>query len=154
MKNSLTLFKLYMVLVIMLFAQRGFSQVPNLNGTWVLNLSKSKLEQQPEGFTGSTFIIAQKGDQLTLTRIHYFGEKSNKIRFKMKVDGRTRRIKILFKGKLEKEEKSLLATLWRKGFSNVVRYHYGENENELVADEVMKSKANNHHNVWVFDKKQ
>ena len=154
MKKIITFFKHLMVYLLMLLAQKSFTQVPNLNGTWVLNLSKSKLEHQGEGFTGSTFIIEQKGDQLTLTRIHYFGEKSKKIRFKMTADGRTRRIKILFKGKLEKEEKSLLATLWRKGFSNEVRYHYGENENELVADEVMKSKANNHHNVWVFDKKQ
>lgn len=128
-----------------------FAQAPNYSGTWVLNFEKSKLEHKPNGLTRSVFIIKQEGDKFRLTRYHIFGDRKKKISFQMIADGKTRRIKLLFKGKLERKENSLLATLWRKNFSNVVNYKFG-NPNELIADEVMKSKPNNHHNIWVFDR--
>jgi hypothetical protein len=134
------------------FQLNVFSQTPNYSGTWVLNLEKSKLEHRPKGLTKSVFIIKQEHDKFSLTRYHIFGNKKKKISFKMMADGKTRRIKLLFKGKLEKKENSLLATLWRKNFSNVVNYKFGISENELIADEVMKSKPNTHHNIWVFER--
>ena len=70
----------------------------------------------------------------------------------MTANGKTKRIKLLFKGKLEKKENGLQATLWRRNFLNVVNYKFGINQNELIADEVMKSKPNSHHNIWVFDR--
>lgn len=70
----------------------------------------------------------------------------------MLADGRTRRVKILFKGKLEKKENSLQATLWRKDFRNIVNYKYGNSENELVADEVFTGKPQDHHSIWVFSR--
>jgi hypothetical protein len=66
---------------------------------------------------------------------------------------KTRRVKILFKGKLEEKENQLLAILWRKNFSNIVNYKFGNNKNEFIADEVFTGKPQNHHNIWVFDRR-
>jgi hypothetical protein len=139
-------------IALLCFQLNVFPQTPNYSGTWVLNLEKSKLEHPPNGLTKTVFIIKQEGDKFSLTRYHIFGNKKKKISFKMIADGKTRRIKLLFKGKLEKKENSLLATLWRKNFLNVVNYKFGTSQNELIADEVMKSKPNTHHNIWVFDR--
>jgi hypothetical protein len=70
----------------------------------------------------------------------------------MVADGKTRKIKLLFKGKLERKDNNLQATLWRKNFLNIVNYKFGATQDELIADEVLTSKANNHHNIWVFDR--
>lgn len=67
-------------------------------------------------------------------------------------DGRTRRVKLIFKGKLEQKENSLLSTLWRKNFLNVVDYKFGNDKDELIADETFTGKPQNHHNIWVFDR--
>jgi hypothetical protein len=129
-----------------------FAQTPNYTGTWVLNLEKSKLEHRPNGLTSSVFIIKQEGDKFSLTRSHIFSDKKKKISFKMVADGKTRRVKILFKGKLEQKENDLQATLWRKNFLNIVNYKFGNNQNEFIADEVFTGKPQNHHNIWVFDR--
>ena len=128
------------------------AQKPNFTGTWVLNLDKSKLESQEAGFTSSLFIIKQEGDKFKLTRYHIFGEKKNKISFKMIADEKTRRVKLLFKGKLEWKDNNLQATLWRKNFLNIVNYKFGSSQNEFIADEVFTGYPKNHHSVWVFDK--
>ena len=129
-----------------------FAQTPNYTGTWVLNLEKSKLEDKPNGLTGSMFIIKQEGDKFNLKIFHIYGDKKKKIGFKMVVDGKTRRVKILFKGKLEQKENSLQATLWRKNFLNIVNYKFGTTQNEFIADEVFTGKPKNHHSIWVFDR--
>ena len=145
--------KIFLTVIALLICQlKIFSQTPNYSGTWVLNLEKSKLEHRPEGLTSSVFIIKQKGDDFKLTRYHIFGDNKKKISFKMKADGETRRIKLLFKGKLEKKDEGLQATLWKNSFLNVVNYKFGTSQNEFIADEVMKSKPNNHHNIWIFDR--
>ena len=129
-----------------------FAQAPDYTGTWLLNLEKSTLEHLPDGLTSSVFIIKQEGDKFSLTRYHIFGEKKKKISFKMIADGKKRRVKILFRGKLERKENNLQATLWRKNFLNIVNYKFGNDQNEFIADEVLTSKPNNHHNIWVFDR--
>ncbi|MFI5406157.1 MAG: hypothetical protein ACHQ1D_06545, partial [Nitrososphaerales archaeon] len=134
------------------YQSKAFAQTSNYTGTWVLNLEKSQLEDRPEGLTSTVFIIKQDGDKFSLTRYHIIGDKKKKISFKMVADGKTRKVKILFKGKLERKENNLQATLWRKNFLNIVNYKFGINQDELIADEVFTSKANNHHNIWVFDK--
>ncbi|MFT4024328.1 MAG: hypothetical protein QM664_11150 [Flavihumibacter sp.] len=131
---------------------QAFSQAPVFTGTWVLNLEKSRLENKPDGLTGSIFIIEQNGNRFRLTRYHLFGEKKNKIRFTMIADGKTRRMKILFKSKLENTENGLRATIWRKHFSNIVHYKFGNNPDEFIADEVFTGKSGRHHNSWVFEK--
>ena len=134
------------------FHSQIFSQTPNYSGTWVLNLDKSRLEDKSNGQTGSIFIIKQEGDKFNLKINHIFDDKKKKIGFKMIADGKTRRVKILFKGKLEKKENSLQASLWRKNFSNIVNYKFGANQNEFIADEVFAGKPKNYHNIWVFDR--
>jgi hypothetical protein len=150
MKNKVILF----LTVIGLFVCQSpiFAQAPNYTGTWVLNLEKSKLEHRPNGLTGSVFIIKQEGDNFRLTRTHIFGDRKKTISFKMIADGKTRKIKILFKGKLELKENTLNATLWRKNFLNIVNYKFGSSQNELIADEVFTGNPQNHHNIWVFDR--
>lgn len=130
-----------------------FSQQSDYSGTWVLNLEKSKLEDKSKGHTSSIFIIKQEGDKFSLKIYHIFGDKKKKIGFKMIADGKTRRVKILFKGKLEQKENSLQASLWRKNFSNIVNYKFGANQNEFIADEVFTGRPKNYHNIWVFDRK-
>ena len=129
-----------------------FAQAPDYTGTWLLNLEKSALEHLPDGLTSSVFIIKQEGDKFSLTRYHIFGEKKKKISFKMTADGKTRRVKLLFKGKLEWKGNALQATLWRKNFLNIVDYKFGNNQNEFIADEVFTGNQKTHHNIWVFDR--
>jgi hypothetical protein len=150
MKNRIKI--LLIVLGLFVYQSHIFPQTPNYTGTWVLNLEKSRLEHRPNGLTSSVFIIKQDGEKFSLTRYHIFGDKKKKISFKMVADGKTRRVKILFKGKLEQEENNLRATLWKRNFSNIVNYKFGNNQNEFIADEVLTSKPNNHHNIWVFDR--
>ena len=111
----------------------GFSstwaQQTDFSGTWILNLEKSKLESKPEGLTGSMFVIEQKNDKVYLTRYHIYGEKKDKISFKMTPDGKTRTIKLFFKGKLEKSTNGLKASIWNNSFSNIVNYQFGINQN-------------------------
>lgn len=70
----------------------------------------------------------------------------------MTADAKTRRVKVLFKGKLEWKDDNLLASLWRRGFSNIVYYKFGTTQNEFIADEVFKGRPQDHHNIWVFDR--
>lgn len=139
---------------LVLCQQEVFAQIPDYSGTWVLNLEKSKLEDKPEGLTSSIFVIKQNGENFSLKRYHIYGDKKKKIGFKMVADGKTRRVKILFKGRLEWVGNTLVATLYRKGFSNVVRYKFGDDENEFIADEVFKGIPKDYQNHWVFDRQK
>jgi hypothetical protein len=150
MKDKIKIFLI--VLGLFFYQSETYAQIPNFTGTWVLNLEKSTLEHQPNGLTSSIFIIKQEGEKFKLTRYHIFGDNKKKISFKMVADGKRRRIKLLFNAKLEVKENSLLASLWRKNFSNVVKYSFGNNQNEFIADEVFKSNPKNHHNIWFFDR--
>jgi hypothetical protein len=150
MKNRMKI--LVTVFGLFVYQSQIFAQTPNYTGTWVLNLEKSKLEDRPNGLTSSVFIIKQEGDKFRLTRYHIFGDKKKKISFKMVADGKRRRVKILFKGKLERKENSLQATLWRKNFLNIVNYKFGINQNEFIADEVFTGRPHNHHSIWIFDR--
>ena len=156
--NSLSMKNKKLVLLLMLcfgvYKSSILAQKPNYTGTWVLNLEKTKFEFPEKDLTSSVFILKQEGDKFRLTRYHIYGKKKNKLSFKMISDGQTRRIKLLFKGKLEWHENSLKATLWRKNFLNIVDYKFGSSQNEFIADEVFTGYPKNHHNVWVFDRKQ
>jgi len=143
---------LLIVLGSLVYQSQILAQTPNYTGTWVLNLEKSTLEHPPEGLTSTVFIIKQEGDKFRLTIYHVFGDKKKKISFKMIADGKKRKVKILFKGKLEQKENGLRATLWRKNFSNIVDYKFGNSQNEFIADEVFKGKPQDHHSIWVFDR--
>ena len=70
----------------------------------------------------------------------------------MLADGKTRKVKIIFKGKLEQKENGLQVTMWRKNYLNIVNYKFGITQNELIADEVFTGKPKNHHSIWVFDR--
>lgn len=145
-KILLTVFGLF------IFQSQIFGQTPNYTGTWVLNFEKSTLEHPPKGLIRTVFIIKQDGDKFKLTRYHIFGDKKKKIRFKMIADNKTRRVKMLFKGKLEQKGNSLQATLWRNNFLNIVNYKFGNSRDEFIADEVFTGKPQNHHNIWVFER--
>ncbi len=68
-------------------------------------------------------------------------------------DGKTRQVLKVFKGKLEQKRNYLQITLWKKNFLDKVNYKFGGNENEFIADEVLRSVSDNHHNIWIFDRK-
>jgi hypothetical protein len=71
----------------------------------------------------------------------------------MIADGKVRRKKILFKGKLEWKDNKLQATISRNGFLNIVNYTFGDNQNEFIADEVFVGRPQDYHNHWVFDRR-
>lgn len=144
---------LQFILVIALQSQI-LAQTPNFTGTWVLNFQKSKLDPTDSlnGLTGQLFIIKQVNEKFSLKIVHLYGDKKSKIGFKMRADGKTRGVKLIFKGKLEPKDKLLVATLWRNNYLNAVTYQFGVNENELVADEVYKGRPKDHHSIWVFDR--
>jgi hypothetical protein len=142
------------LLGIIIFHFYGFTQTPNFSGTWVLNFEKSNLYKNDNlnGLTNQIFIIKQDGNKFSLKIYHIYGDKKKKIGFRMLADGKTRRVKIIFKGKLEQKENSLQATMWRKNYLNIVNYKFGRNQNELIADEVFTGRPKNHHSIWVFDR--
>lgn len=136
------------------FQLQMFAQRPNFTGTWVLNFQKSKLDTTDNlnGLTGQIFVIKQVDNEFSLKIYHIYGDKKRKIGFKMTADGKARRVKIIFKGKLEQKDNSLQATMWRKNYLNSVNYKFGTNPNELVADEVFTGRPKDHHSIWVFDR--
>ena len=129
-----------------------FGQIPNFSGTWILNFEKSKLEDKTDGLTGQMFIIRQEGEKFSLKIYHIYGDKKKKIGFRMIADGKTRKVKIIFKGKLEQKENGLQATMWRKNYLNIVNYTFGTTQNEFIADEVFTGRPKNHHSIWVFER--
>jgi hypothetical protein len=149
-----TKIKFLLLLLSFLFQLQIFAQTPNFTGTWTLNFEKSKLDTTDNlnGLTGQIFVIKQDGNKFSLKIYHIYGNKKKKIGFKMIADGKTRRVKIIFKGKLEQKENSLQATMWRKNYLNSVNYKFGANQNELIADELFTGRPKDHHSIWVFDK--
>jgi predicted glycosyltransferase involved in capsule biosynthesis len=145
----------YILLLFCLVLQgQIFAQTPDFTGTWVLNFEKSNLDKTDnlKGLTGQIFVIKQEDNKFALKIYHLYGDKKKKIGFSMLADGKTRRLKILFKGKLEQKGSSLQVTMWRKKYLNSVNYKFGINQNELVADEVFTGKPKDHHSIWVFDR--
>ena len=140
------------LLCIFFFQSKNFAQLPNFSGTWTANFKKSIIENKDKSLTSQIFEIKQNGDDFSLKIFYVFGDRKRKIGFRMLSDGNTRRVKIIFKGKLEHTEDGLQFTLWRNNYLNVVHYKFGANENELIADETYKGIPNNHHSIWVFDK--
>lgn len=149
-----TKLKLLVLLLGLGFQLQMFAQRPNFTGTWVLNFQKSKLDTTDNlnGLTGQIFVIKQVDNEFSLKIYHIYGDKKRKIGFKMTADGKARRVKIIFKGKLEQKDNSLQATMWRKNYLNSVNYKFGTNQNELVADEVFTGRPKEHHSIWVFDR--
>ena len=146
--------KYILLLFCLVFQVQVFAQAPDFTGTWVLNLKKSNLDKTDNlnGLTGQIFVIKQADNKFGLKIYHLYGDKKKKIGFSMLADGKTRRLKVLFKGKLEQKESSMRVTMWRKNYLNSVSYKYGTNKNELVANEVFIGKPKDHHSIWVFDR--
>ena len=139
-------------IILIAFNSSIFGQTPNFSGTWILNFEKSKLEDKTDVLTGQMFIIKQEGEKFSLKIFHIYGDKKKKIGFRMLTDGKTRRLKIIFKGKLEQKENGLQVTMWRKNYLNIVNYKFGTNQDEFIADEVFTGRPKNHHSIWVFDR--
>ena len=146
--------KYILLLFCLVFQVQIFAQPPDFTGTWVLNFEKSNLDKTDNlnGLTGQIFVIKQLDNKFGLKIYHLYGDKKKKIGFSMLADGKTRRLKILFKGKLEQKESSLQVTMWRKNYLNSVNYKFGINQNELVAEEEFTGKPKDHHSIWVFDR--
>jgi hypothetical protein len=144
--------KLLVIIVALCFQLNAFAQTVNYSGTWVLNNEKSKIVSRPEGMTSSIFVIDQKGDDFSLTIHHVFSHQQDTIVIKMLSDGRTRKVLSELEGKLERRKDGLHITLWKKGFLDKVTYRFGKDKNEFIADEILISDSDNHHNIWVFDR--
>lgn len=149
MKNRI---KFFLTVIAFLGYSYVFAQTPNYTGTWVLNNKKSKIESRPDGMTSSIFIIKQKGNDFSLTIHHIFGNQQDTIVIKMLSDGKTRRVLNVLQGKLERRKDGLHITLWKKDFLDKVNYKFGNTKDEFIADEVLPSDSDNHHNIWVFDR--
>jgi len=134
------------------YESQVFSQTPNYSGTWVLNNEQSKIQTRPDGMTSSVFIIEQKGKDFSLTIHHVFGNQQDTIVIKMLSDGKTRRVLNVLEGNLKQRKDGLHITLWKKDFLDKVTYKFGKDENEFIADEILTSNSDNHHNIWVFNR--
>jgi hypothetical protein len=144
------------VFVFLLCQTQAFPQKPNYSGTWKINLQKSKFEAKwTNGLTDGEFKIIQVGDKFKWSRYFIIKGKKSKMRLNMIADGKVRRKKFfLFKTKLEWQSDTLKVKIWRNGFSDVVEYKFGENENELIIDEVFIGRPQDYHNHYVLDKQQ
>lgn len=150
-----TTIKILLALIGLFFCQSLiFAQTPNYSGTWVLNNDRSKIQSRPDGMTSSIFIVKQKGNDFSLTIHHVFGNQQDTIVIKMLSDGKTRKVLSVLDGKLERKKDGLHITLWKKGFLDKVTYKFGKDKNEFLADEVLVSDSDNHHNIWVFDREK
>jgi hypothetical protein len=150
MRNKI---KILLVLTGLFFYQSEiFAQTPDYTGTWVLNNEKSKIQSPPDGMTSSIFIIKQKGHDFSLTIHHIFGNQQDTIVIKIVSDGKTRKVLSVLDGKLEQRKDGLHITLWKKDFLDKVTYKFGKDKNEFIADEVLVSDSDNHHNIWVFER--
>lgn len=152
--NLYPMAKICFLITLFLFtATSAFTQKPDYSGTWVLNLEKSKLTSPHSArITKTVFVIEQYGDKLTLTRYHYRGDKKRRLKIKMTADSQQRKVELFFNGKVEWIAENLRASLWNKGFSNVVNYSFGASQDEFIADETFTSAKKNYHNYWVFDR--
>jgi hypothetical protein len=144
--------KFLLIIVAFCFQLGCFAQTPNYRGTWVLNNEKSKIVSRPDGMTSSIFIIKQKGNDFSLTIHHIFGNEQDTIVIKMLSDGKTRKVLNVLQGKLERRKDGLHITLWKEDFLDKVTYRFGKDKNEFIADEVLISSSDNHHNIWIFDR--
>jgi hypothetical protein len=142
------------VLGILLCQTTVFSQKPDYSGIWKINLQKSKFEAKwADGLTDGEFKIIQSGNKFKWSRYFITNGKKTKMGLNLKADGKVRRIKfLLFKSKLEWQGDNLKAKIYRKGFSDVVYYKFGETENELVIDEVFVGRPQDYHNHYVLAK--
>ena len=129
-----------------------FAQSPDFSGTWVINKEKSKILSWPKGMTSTVFIISQKADSFQLIIHHVFGAQQDTLVIKLVADGGTQKVLGILEGKLERVKGGLHAELWKSDFSDKVTYTFGKDNNEFIADEVLASKTDNHHNIWVFDR--
>lgn len=150
MKNRIKI--LLSLIGLFLCQSRIFAQTLNYSGTWTLNNEQSKIQSRPDGMTGSIFIIKQKGDHFSLTIHHLFGNAKDTIVIKMLSDGKTRQVLTVLNGKLERKKNYLQITLWKKDFLDIVKYKFGQNKDQFIADEVLTSDSDNHHNIWIFDR--
>ena len=144
------------VFAFLLCQTQVFSQKPNYSGTWKINLQKSKFEAKwTNGLTDGEFKIIQAGDKFKWSRYFIIKGKKSKMRLNMIADGKVRRKKFfLFKTKLDWQGGTLKVKIWRNGFSDVVEYRFGENENELIIDEVFVGRPQDYHNHYVLEKQQ
>ena len=88
-----------LLLFCLVFQVLLFAQTPDFTGTWVLNFEKSNLDKTNNlnGLTGQIFVIKQADNKFALKIYHLYGDKKKKIGFSMLADGKTRRLKMLFK---------------------------------------------------------
>jgi hypothetical protein len=140
------------IIVAFSFQLSTFAQTSNYSGTWVLNNENSKIQTRPDGMTSSIFILKQTGNDFSLTIHHVFGNQQDTIVIKMLSDGKTRKVLNVLQGKLERRKDGLHITLWKKDFLDKVTYRFGKDKNEFIADEVLVSDSDNHHNIWIFDR--
>lgn len=143
----------FIIPVLILYQSCTFTPKSDFSGTWVLNNEKSKLQARPDGMTSSIFVIKQVGQKFSLTIHHIFGDQKDTVVIEMLSDGKTRQVLGTFNAKLEEKENCLQVTLWQKDFLDIVKYKFGQNKNQFIADEVLTSNSDNHHNIWVFDRK-
>jgi hypothetical protein len=136
------------------WAQTGMK--PDFNGTWALNLAKSKLEIQPP--TSSTFYITHKEPVFRLERTHVYNEKSN-----------TRSIELITGGPevVRKEDNFHARLFWKQNAlvldsywiedgtktTNIVTYTISNDRLVFTADEQVAGPKVKHHNVWIFDRR-
>jgi hypothetical protein len=133
---------------------------PDLSGTWVLNLEKSRLQIEAKIERG-TFTIEHKEPQFLFSRVFIVSGKEDAVSYALTTDGkekidkepgRTTTSRLYWDGDVLVFDERIVLTDGREA-TNVVRYSLRDGGRTLVAEEKFRGPFRKHDNLWVADRK-
>jgi hypothetical protein len=136
------------------------SAKPDLSGTWVLNLERSRLQINIKLERG-TFTIDHKEPDFRFSRVFVIDGKEDSLSYSLTTDGRekvtkepgrTTTSRLYWDGEvLVLDERTVLGD--GREATNVVRYSLVDGGKTLVAEEKFRGPLRKHDNLWVAERK-
>lgn len=136
------------------------AQKPDLSGTWVLNLDKSRLQIEDKIESG-TFTIEHKEPDFRFSRVFVVGGKDDAVSYALTTDGRekiakepdrTTTSRLYWDGDVLVLDERIVLGDGREA-TNVVRYSLQDGGRTLVAEEKFRGPIHKHDNLWVAERK-
>ncbi len=133
---------------------------PDLTGTWVLNLEKSRLQIEDKIESG-TFRIEHKEPVFRFSRVFVVDGKEDALSYDLTTDGkekiengpgRTTTSRLYWDGDVLVLDERIVLKDGRQA-TNVVRYSLQDGGRTLVAEEKFRGPLRKHDNLWVADRK-
>ena len=138
----------------------GSTQKPDLTGTWILNLEKSRL-QIGDKIESGTFTIEHQEPQFRFSRVFLAGGREDSTSYALTTDGkekiengpgRTTSSRLYWDGDVLVLDERIVLKDGRQA-TNVVRYSLQEGGRTLVAEEKFRGPIRKYDNHWVADRK-